>query len=118
MVANLVDYDWSLARGCGTKSSLQDQLSIMERLSVYMRGRVHAMVLYGPMRQAAISAGIHAATGCSHSDKPSELTFAEITDAIQNRGLLGVELALPLGFLPHRKQGQACSSRHSQNNLC
>ena len=33
MVANLVDYDWPLAEGCATKTSLRDQLDVMERIN-------------------------------------------------------------------------------------
>jgi predicted TIM-barrel fold metal-dependent hydrolase len=100
MVANLVDYDWPLAGGCGTKSPLRDQISLMERLSVYMGGRVHAMVPYDPMRQVAIAAGFHPLTPCGHSDRGSELTFDEITDAVMTRGFIGIKLYLPMGFLP------------------
>jgi hypothetical protein len=53
MVANLVDYDWPLAEGCATKTSLRDQLDVMERISIFTRGQVHGMVPFDPMRQVA-----------------------------------------------------------------
>jgi hypothetical protein len=102
MVANLVDYDWPLAMGCGTKTSLRDQLDVMERLSLFTRGRVHAMVPYDPMRQVAIKSGnspgpdLH----CGSSGSKSDLTFTEIKAAVESRGFLGIKLYLPMGFVP------------------
>lgn len=102
MVANLVDYDWPLAGGCGTRTSLRDQLDVMERISVFTRGQVHAMVPFDPMRQVALKAGIKPdpAEHCQYSDTASDLSFSEITAAVENRGFLGIKLYLPMGFLP------------------
>ncbi|MDR3775701.1 MAG: amidohydrolase family protein [Terracidiphilus sp.] len=102
MVANLVDYDWPLAEGCSTRTSLRDQLDVMERISVFTRGQVHAMVPFDPMRQVARKAGIKpdAAAHCHYSGTASDLSFSEITAAVESRGFLGIKLYLPMGFLP------------------
>jgi len=95
VIANLVDYDWPLAGGSATRSPFRDQISVMERLSIFMHGRIHAFVPFDPMRQVAIAAGIAPSEG-----KDSHLTFEEIKDAVMNRGFLGVKLYPVMGFKP------------------
>jgi hypothetical protein len=95
MIANLVDYDWPLAMGDGTRTSLRDQLAVMERLSLFTHGQVHAMVPFDPMRQVAMAAGKLPTNG-----KGSQLSFEEIQQAVLTRGFIGVKLFPPMGFKP------------------
>jgi len=92
VVSNMVDYDWPLSKGSATKTPFQDQVSVMERLSIYSHGRVHAMVPFDPMRQVAIDAGFTPETG-----RDSHFTFDEIK---KERGCIGVKLYPVMGFLP------------------
>ena len=100
MIANLVDYDWPLAQGCGTKSSLRDQMRVMERISIVTHGRIHGFLPYDPFRQVAMKAGKRPEVHCDFSDKESNLTLEEIADAIENHGFIGVKLYPPMGFKP------------------
>jgi len=95
MIANLVDFDWPLAGGAATRTPFRDQISVMERLSVFTRGRVHAFVPFDPMRQVAIAAGISPRNG-----KYSHLTFEDIQAAVMSHGFLGVKVYPVMGFQP------------------
>jgi hypothetical protein len=95
IISNMVDYDWPLAQGSATKTHFQDQVSVMERLSIYSHGRVHAMVPFDPMRQIAIDAGFKPTKG-----KDSHFTFGEVQKAVMERGCIGVKIYPVMGFLP------------------
>jgi hypothetical protein len=91
MVTSLVDYDWWLALGKKTKTSLQDQVLVMEQISIVTRGQVHALVPFDPLREVAFLAG--------KGSKYSSLQLVQ--DAIENRGCIGVKLYPPMGFAPY-----------------
>lgn len=96
MIANLVDFDWPLDCGGGTKTSFQDQIAAMERLSVFSHGRIHAMVPFDPMRAVAEDAGMPL------PHKGHHLRFEYLKNAILNRGFIGVKLYPVMGFKPAR----------------
>ncbi len=91
IVASLVDYDWWLSGGRGTKTSLKTQVEVMEQISILSRGQVHGLVPFDPFREVAYRAG----KGNSNSS-----SLALVQDAIQNRGCIGVKLYPPMGFAP------------------
>jgi predicted TIM-barrel fold metal-dependent hydrolase len=100
MVSNLVDYDWPLAMGRKTRTPFPHQIDIMERLSVFTYGRVHAMAPFDPMREVAEDAGFRAEHGAG-----PHFPFESITDAVLYRGFVGVKLYPVMGFRPARNAG-------------
>lgn len=96
LVPSLVDYDWWLARGSGTPSSLDDQVAAMERISVLTRGRVHGFVPFCPFRET-MGAGT---------------SMNRVKDAIGNRGFIGVKLYPPMGFAPYNNTGRTVWADH------
>lgn len=87
MLPSLVDYDWWLAKGSATLTSLQTQVDVMRQLAVLTGGRVHCFVPYDPLRQVAFELGHESAD-----------SFALVVDAIQKHGCVGVKLYPPMGF--------------------
>jgi len=87
LVSSLVDYDWWLARGRRTASSLPDQLVVMGQISAMYKGRVHGFVPFCPFREAMTS----------KNDQPGE-SMVLVKSAIDNHGFMGVKLYPPMGF--------------------
>lgn len=90
----LVDYDWWLANGAGTKSSLRAQMQLMKEISILSGGRVHALVPFDPYRQV-----VHELGGDS-GFSPIEL----VGQSIEKYGAVGVKLYPPMGFAPFSNQ--------------
>jgi len=94
LIPSLVDFDWWLAKGRPTPVSLEDQVMVMEKISVLTGGRVHGFVAFCPFRELMTS-------------EPG--TFGQsmslVKDAIENRGFIGVKLYPPMGFAPYGNTG-------------
>jgi predicted TIM-barrel fold metal-dependent hydrolase len=82
----MVDYDWWLARGSPTASSLVEQVETMEQMAIVTGGRVHAFVPFDPLREVAF--GLKLAPSSS---------LELVKDAL-DRGCIGVKLYPPMGF--------------------
>ena len=87
VVACMVDYDWWLARGNATPTSLSDQVDLMGQIAVLLGGRVHGFVPFCPFREAMTvdASGIGDA-------------MRLVKRAIDTRGFIGVKLYPPMGF--------------------
>ncbi len=57
MLPSLVDYDWWLAMGQPTRTTLEMQVKVMREISILTGGRVHAFVPFDPLRQVASDLG-------------------------------------------------------------
>ncbi|MFN7152395.1 MAG: amidohydrolase family protein [Acidovorax sp.] len=90
MLPSLVDFDYWLADGKPTITSLPDQVAVMESISIATGGRVHSMVPFDPLKQVAFDLK-------QTTSNPLEL----VRDAIENRGFIGVKLYPPMGFAPY-----------------
>jgi hypothetical protein len=88
MMPMMVDYDWWLARGKPTLSSLEKQVDVMEMLAVATGGRVHAFVPFDPLRE--VMHGLDA-------KHPGSL---DLVKRALDRGCIGVKLYPPMGFAP------------------
>ena len=89
--AAMVDYDWWLANGDSAETSLQEQVKVMEQISILSGGRIHGLAPFCPLREVA-----HRAGQGKSSTNWSSLEF--VKDAVRNRGCLGVKLYPPMGF--------------------
>ncbi len=89
LVCHLVDYDWPLAGGDATPTSLPRQNEVMGRISVLTGGRVHCFAAYDPFKEVAYDKGLYASS-------PLEL----VQEAIQTHGFIGVKLYPTMGFAP------------------
>jgi predicted TIM-barrel fold metal-dependent hydrolase len=89
MLPSMVDYDWWLAEGRSTQTSLPVQVQVAERISILTGGRVHAFVPYDPLKQVAFELY---GTG--------EDALGLVQHAIQSQGCVGVKLYPPMGFAP------------------
>ena len=87
----MVDYDWWLEGGKRPKTPLPIQARVMEQISIMSRGRVHGMVPFDPLREAAYRAG-------RHMHNFSSLAFVQ--NAIYNQGCIGVKLYPSMGSAP------------------
>lgn len=87
MLPSLVDFDWWLAKGEPTTTSLRRQVDVMRQIAIVTGGRVHAFMPYDPLREVAFELGYAAAD-----------SFSLVTDAIENQGFVGVKLYPPMGF--------------------
>ena len=87
VVASMVDYDWWLARGKATPTSLSDQVDVMGQISVLLGGRVHGFAPFCPFRETMTvdSSGMGDA-------------MRLVKRAIETRGFVGVKLYPPMGF--------------------
>ena len=95
VVASMVDYDWWLARGKATPTSLAEQVEVMGQVSILLGGRVHGFAPFCPFREA-MTVG---------SDGVGE-SLRLVKHAIETRGFIGVKLYPPMGFAPWGNTGQ------------
>jgi hypothetical protein len=93
LVASIVDYDWWLARGQPTPSSLRAQVEVMGQIAIATGGRVHSFVPFDPFREVMARRGI----GWS--------SLSLVRDAIAKHGAIGVKLYPPMGFAPFGNAG-------------
>jgi hypothetical protein len=94
MFCPMVDFDWWLAKGSNAETPLQQQVKLMEQISILSRGRIHGFAPFCPLREVAYRAGYgDAKTGWSSLDF--------VKDAVLNRGCIGVKLYPPMGFAPY-----------------
>jgi predicted TIM-barrel fold metal-dependent hydrolase len=96
MLASMVDYDWWLAKGNATPTTLPTQVAVMEQISILSNGRVHGFVPFCPLREVASRAGIPNDDGDAGW---SSLDF--VKDAVRNHGCVGIKLYPPMGFAPY-----------------
>jgi len=87
LIPNLVDYDWWLAMGNVTPTSLSTQVEVMREIAILTGGRVHSFVPFDPLREVASELG-HAPEG----------SFNLVKNTIEKEGFLGVKLYPPMGF--------------------
>ncbi|RFC35287.1 MAG: Amidohydrolase [Candidatus Nitrotoga sp. SPKER] len=95
VVPSMVDYDWWLAHGKPTPTSLADQVEVMSKVSILLGGRVHGFAPFCPFREAMTSG--------SGSMGESLLL---VKHAIETRGFIGVKLYPPMGFAPWGNTGK------------
>jgi hypothetical protein len=96
MFAAMVDYDWWLANGKSPLTPLQDQVKVMEQISILSGGRIHGFAPFCPLREVAHRAG--------YGPNPEEITWSSldfVQDAVRNHGCVGVKLYPPMGFAPY-----------------
>lgn len=91
----LVDYDFWLAKGASTPSTLPEQTDLMGQISILTGGRVHMLVPFDPYRQVVFD------TGGQARFSPLEL----VDNAVMNQGAVGVKLYPPMGFAPKGNSG-------------
>jgi hypothetical protein len=91
VIAHLVDYDWPLNDGKPTRTKLDDQVKLMERISVLSDGRVHTFAPFDPFREIAFKAGLPNARWSS---------LAAVQNWVDEHGCIGVKIYPPMGFAP------------------
>lgn len=87
MLPSMVDYDWWLAEGRSTQTTLPVQVQVAEQISILTGGRVHAFVPFDPLKQVAFELY---GTG--------EDSLGLVQRAIRSHGCVGVKLYPPMGF--------------------
>ena len=90
LVPSMVDYDYWLARGKKTATTLGDQVDLMAQISVLLGGRVHGFAPFCPFREAMT-------VGPSGTDGDS---LRLVKRAVEEQGFLGVKIYPPMGFAP------------------
>ena len=95
LVPSMVDYDYWLALGKGTPTSLSDQVEVMSEISVLLAGRVHGFAPYCPFRETMTAD----ASGMGDA-------MRLVRRAIETRGFIGVKLYPPMGFAPWGNTGR------------
>lgn len=95
VVPSMVDYDWWLARGRTTPTSLPEQVDVMSQLSVLLGGRVHGFVPFCPFREAMTLDSNGVGDG-----------MRLVRRAIETGGFIGVKLYPPMGFAPWGNTGK------------
>lgn len=92
--ALMVNFDaWMPAWDAAT-TSRADQIEIMQRIAWLSRGRILPVMSYDPL--------LHAGAGQDGRLDPGRgaTYFAQVRDAIERRGFVGIKLYPPMGFRP------------------
>jgi predicted TIM-barrel fold metal-dependent hydrolase len=93
MLASMVDYDWWLAQGDPSPTTLETQVDLMTLISILSDGRVHGFAPFCPLREVAARAGFKNNRG---EVAKSSLHFVQ--EAVRSKGCVGVKLYPPMGF--------------------
>ncbi|MFZ3285711.1 MAG: amidohydrolase family protein [Telluria sp.] len=96
VAASMVDYDYWLAKGKPTPTSLTAQVELMGDISVLLGGRVHGFVPFCPFREMMTID----ASGIGDS-------MRLVRRAIEARGFIGVKLYPPMGFAAWGNTGRS-----------
>jgi len=56
-VCHLIDFDWPLAGGRPTMTSISEQIDVMEQITILTGGRIHCYAPFDPMKQVAYRLG-------------------------------------------------------------
>jgi predicted TIM-barrel fold metal-dependent hydrolase len=89
LVAHLVDFDWPIANGLPTATSLEAQVQVMEQITRLTNGRVHCFAPYDPLKEVAFRLGL----------APTS-SLGLVQSAISHHGFIGVKMYPPMGFAP------------------
>jgi hypothetical protein len=92
IIAHVVDYDWPLNDGKPTRTPLDVQVKLMERISFLSRGRVHTFAPFDPFREIAYQAGIPGADWSA---------LGALKRWVKDNGCIGVKIYPPMGFAPY-----------------
>lgn len=84
VVPSVVDFDVWLGGRDNGKTSIDDQVSILEKLAIVTQGRVHGMVPYDPLRDI-VEGGA---------------SLRRVQESVLTRGCMGVKIYPPMGFAP------------------
>lgn len=98
VVTHLIDYDWPIAGGASTRSHIDDQIDVMEEISILSNGIVHFFVPFDPMKQVAFENGL--IDPPSDPDAPFLSPLDRIDRAARRGAAIGVKLYPPMGFRP------------------
>ena len=88
-VCHLIDFDWPLAGGRPTMTSISEQIDVMEQITILTGGRIHCYAPFDPMKQVAYRLGY-----------TSQSPLALVQSAISSQGFIGVKMYPPMGFAP------------------
>ena len=94
LVASMVDYDYWLAKGASTPTTLEAQVDLMVRVCEVTQGRVHGFAPYCPFREVMTSSG--GSPGAA---------LRLVQRAVMSEGFLGVKMYPPMGFAPWGNTG-------------
>lgn len=96
IIHHIVDYDWWLANGESTPSSIQDQTNCFSEIVSISNDLVGYFVPFCPLRQAIWDKAV------SQNEDPIKAAgfnpIEQIADAIENKGAIGVKIYPPMGF--------------------
>jgi hypothetical protein len=102
VVPSLVDFNaWLVGIGGDGGTSINDQISILEKLAIVSGGRVHGMAPYDPLRNILDGGN----------------TMKRVQDAVLNRGCMGIKIYPPMGFAPYCNAGIDAEHRPWKKNL-
>lgn len=93
VLVSMVDYDWWLAQGDPTPTTLDTQVELMTLISILSDGRVHGFAPFCPLREVAAQALFKNKRG---EVPKSSLHFVQ--EAVRSKGCVGVKLYPPMGF--------------------
>lgn len=93
MLVSMVDYDWWLAQGDPTPTTLDTQVELMTLISILSDGRVHGFAPFCPLREVAAQARFK---NKRWEVPKSSLHFVQ--EAVRSKGCVGVKLYPPMGF--------------------
>ena len=94
IATSLVDYDWPIAKGKSTMSTLSEQMETMREICILSGGRVHPMAPFDPYREVA------------HQLGRSESSLEFVQQAVMSGLAIGVKLYPPMGFGPTKNAGR------------
>jgi hypothetical protein len=91
LVPSMVDFDWWLADGGATASSLSEQIVVMKQIAIATGGRVHGFVPFCPLREIVFR----------NDSSKTDSSLAMAKHAIEECGFIGVKLYPTMGFAPY-----------------
>jgi hypothetical protein len=97
-LCHMLDFDWALSRGQPSRTTVRQQIDLMEQLSILSGGRIHGYAPFDPYKQVAFGLGL---TG----EDPLSL----VQTAVLRKGHIGVKMYPPMGFAPYGNKAKATS---------
>ncbi len=98
VLCHMLDFDWALSKGRPPRTSVGQQIDLMEQLSILSGGRVHGYAPFDPYKQVAFGLGL-----------TSEDSLGLVQSAVLRKGHIGVKMYPPMGFAPYGNEGKTTS---------
>lgn len=97
-ICHMLDFDWALSKGRPPRTTVRQQVDLMEQIAILSGGRIHGYAPFDPYKQVAFGLGL------TRDD-----ALSLVKSAVETQGHIGVKMYPPMGFAPFGNKAKSMS---------